>query len=140
MATEPTTPTTNRCCELCRAVGHQGKIDTPWCGKMGNCPCHTNRCCELCLGDENTECRFKAGNPPPFCPCHTNRCCADCEEVGKFRGEWYCTNPFCKCHSQKGERIEMLARLEPNDRLNIAVIAVKINEIIRHLNSRHLNK
>jgi hypothetical protein len=28
------------CCEECKAKGHPGKIGTPWCGKMGDCPCH----------------------------------------------------------------------------------------------------
>lgn len=31
----------NKCCEKCKAIGHPGKIGTPWCGEMGNCPCHS---------------------------------------------------------------------------------------------------
>lgn len=33
---------TKRCCEKCKAIGHPSKIGTPWCGKLGDCPCHTS--------------------------------------------------------------------------------------------------
>lgn len=35
----PTNPQ-EKCCAECEPYKHYAKMETPWCGQMGNCPCH----------------------------------------------------------------------------------------------------